>query len=322
MRAFTKLVLATLVTAPASADVIISNLATGVGAGSAFGATTSPQLRAFGFTLGAVSYSLDEVVLGMNFPAGMQDPLVTIWSDSGGTPGVLLHSLVAQGGGFSGNVDVVFAVSGPFMLDANTTYWVQLETGPANVGGFRWTGSAPATAPSGVATAVGYFQVPASTSAAQERIEVRGTPGAGGLGTVYCAPAVPNATGVPGELVADGSPLVAQNDVTLEASALPLSSFGYFLTSRTQGMLPNPGGSQGTLCLAGSIGRYVGPGQIQNSGTTGGFALALDLTQTPTPTGFTSIGAGETWNFQVWYRDSIGGTATSNFTSAVSIAFQ
>jgi hypothetical protein len=31
--------------------------------------------------------------------------------------------------------------------------------------------------------------------------------------------------------------------------------------------------------------------------------------------------AGETWNFQAWYRD-LNPTTTSNFTNAVSIAFQ
>jgi hypothetical protein len=72
---------------------------------------------------------------------------------------------------------------------------------------------------------------------------------------------------------------------------------------------------------AGSIGRYVGPGQVQNTGATGGFSLQLDLTQTPTPTGFVVVAAGETWHFQTWHRDAVGGVATSNFTDAVSITF-
>ena len=141
------------------------------------------------------------------------------------------------------------------------------------------------------------------------------------IGTIYCAPAVVNSTGVSGELVAIGSTNVANNDVTLVASSLPLSSFGFFLNSRTQGMTAQPGGSQGVLCLGASIGRYVGPGQIMNSGTTGGFALQLDLTQMPTPTGAVAAQAGETWDFQTWHRDTIGGVVTSNFTSAVSITF-
>ena len=86
-------------------------------------------------------------------------------------------------------------------------------------------------------------------------------------------------------------------------------------------MLGQPGGSQGVLCLGGSIGRYVGPGQIKNTGAIGAFSLALDLTQTPTPIGFVAIAAGETWHFTTWHRDAVGGVATSNFTNGLSIAF-
>ena len=145
--------------------------------------------------------------------------------------------------------------------------------------------------------------------------------GGGGVGTTYCAPGVANSTGVPGELSAAGTPVASANDVTLRASSLPLQAFGFFLTSRTQGNIPQPGGSQGVLCLGGGIGRYVGPGQILNTGASGAFELALDLTRTPTPVGFVAIVAGETWNFQTWHRDAVGGAATSNFTGALTITF-
>ena len=171
------------------------------------------------------------------------------------------------------------------------------------------------------ATPIASFEIRANTSTtpAIDNLEFDGGPGT--IGTVYCAPGVANSTGASGELVATGSAIVANNDVTLVASSLPLTSFGFFLDSRTQGNVPQPGGSQGVLCLGGSIGRYVGPGQVMNTGTTGGFALQLDLTQMPTPTGPVAALAGETWNFQTWHCDAIGGVATSNFTSAVSITF-
>jgi hypothetical protein len=35
----------------------------------------------------------------------------------------------------------------------------------------------------------------------------------------------------------------------------------------------------------------------------------------------TSILAGETWNFQAWYRD-LNPTNTSNFTDGLSVTFQ
>ncbi|MEM6572497.1 MAG: zinc-dependent metalloprotease, partial [Planctomycetota bacterium] len=144
----------------------------------------------------------------------------------------------------------------------------------------------------------------------------------GGLGTNYCDPANGNSTGVPATISAEGSDVASDNDVTLTADSLPTNATGFFLTSTTQGFIPNAGGSSGNLCLGGSIGRYVGPGQVQSSGTAGSYSLDLDLTQTPQPNGLVSVVAGQTWNFQSWYRDSFGGVPTSNFTDAVEIVFQ
>lgn len=140
------------------------------------------------------------------------------------------------------------------------------------------------------------------------------------IGTNYCT-AVPNSTGATGDISATGSAIAASNNLTLVASSLPNNAFGFFLTSTTQGFVANPGGSTGNLCLGGSIGRYVGPGQVLNTGLTGGFSLALDLNQTPTPTGFVAISGGQTWNFTAWHRDAVGGSATSNFTDGLSINF-
>ncbi len=141
-----------------------------------------------------------------------------------------------------------------------------------------------------------------------------------GIGTNYCN-ANNNSTGRSGKINGAGSASVASNNLTLEASDLPNNAFGFFLTSATQGFTQNPGGSSGNLCLGGAIGRYVGPGQIKNSGATGEFALLLNLAQTPTPSGFTSVIAGQTRNYQAWYRDAVSGTATSNFTNGLSVTF-
>lgn len=144
---------------------------------------------------------------------------------------------------------------------------------------------------------------------------------AGPIGTNYCM-ANNNGTGVPTEISAVGSPAVADNDVTLSISNATTNAFAFFLTSQTQGLSMNPGGSAGNLCLGGAIGRYVGPGQIQNTGSAGQASLVLDLTTTPTPTGLVSVQAGETWNFVCWHRDSIGGSPTSNFSDGIEITFQ
>ena len=144
--------------------------------------------------------------------------------------------------------------------------------------------------------------------------------GTGTIGTTFCSGVNINSTGTDGKLQGTGSTLALDNDVTLRAYDLPLQSFGYVIVSRTQGFVPGPTGP--VLCINGQIGRFVGPGQIQNSGTTGEWSLTLDLNQVPQPTGFVGTVAGDTWNFQGWYRDSVGGFATSEFTTGLEITFQ
>ena len=141
------------------------------------------------------------------------------------------------------------------------------------------------------------------------------------IGTNYCSAAV-NSTGASGQISALGSDVAADNNVVLTSSSLPQNAFGFFLTGQTQGFTQTPGGSSGNLCLGGAIGRYVGPGQIQNSGSAGEFSLTLDLTATPQPTGLVSVQAGETWNFTCWHRDAFSGSTTSNFTDGLEIQFQ
>ena len=143
------------------------------------------------------------------------------------------------------------------------------------------------------------------------------------LGTVFCSPAVNNTTGFPGSLLAFGSNVASDNNVTLRAVDLPQNQLGIFITSQTAGFVPGAGGSQGNLCVVGNLGRYDGPGEFQNSGAAGEFELLLDLTQTPTTMGTVMVMAGQTWNFQGWHRDFIAGQGpTSNFTDAVEILFQ
>lgn len=151
-------------------------------------------------------------------------------------------------------------------------------------------------------------------------IEIAKGAATGNVGTNYCAANV-NSTGVTGSIAATGSAIVSSNNLRLEATNLPNASFGFFLTSVTQGVVANPGGSAGVLCLGGAIGRYVGPGEILNTGNNGSFALQLDLAQTPTPLGLVSVQAGETWNFSTWHRDSVGGSSTSNFTDGLEVLF-
>ena len=120
---------------------------------------------------------------------------------------------------------------------------------------------------------------------------------------------------------ARGSITLANNDLRLLASQLPMNSTGFFIASETAGFITQPGGSTGNLCVAGEIGRVVG-GQILNSGFFGSFAASVDATAIPQPTGSVSAIVGETWHFQAWFRDSIGGQATSNFSDGWRVTWQ
>jgi len=141
------------------------------------------------------------------------------------------------------------------------------------------------------------------------------------IGTSYCAANL-NSAGTAGSISASGSIVVADNNLTLEATDLPLNQFGFFLASRTQGFVANPGGSQGNICLGAPIARFNAAGgySIGNSGTSGSISLLIDMSNIPL-TPVTSILAGETWNFQAWYRD-LNPTNTSNFTDGLSVTFQ
>ena len=144
----------------------------------------------------------------------------------------------------------------------------------------------------------------------------------GPIGLPYCT-AADTSLGAPATLAAYGSTEGDRNAVELRASDLPLNTFGFFLNSLDQGFVPGVGGTQGNLCLGGSIGRYVGTGEIGLSGAAGSIFLTLDPAQTPTPAvGFVSVQAGQTWNFQCWFRDVAAGQLTANLTPGVEIQFR
>jgi hypothetical protein len=116
----------------------------------------------------------------------------------------------------------------------------------------------------------------------------------------------------------------------LAAQDGPVNQFGYFLVSAGS-IDPGITISSGELCLTGPIGRYNpaaggslnsigvfdGAGIFQNlvgTSTTGfGFDVPFNL---PAPPGGT-ISTGDTWHFQLWYRDG----AASNFSDGVSVTF-
>ncbi len=134
------------------------------------------------------------------------------------------------------------------------------------------------------------------------------------VSVAYCSPAVPNSTGAPGQVAALGSAEVAEAFLALRATSLPPGAVVLPIMSMTQGHVPMAGGSAGTLCLGGSIGRIT----VGAASASGDYELGIDLSAIPAGSGATSVSAGETWTFQVWHRDVAG----SNFTDAAEVTFR
>ncbi len=139
----------------------------------------------------------------------------------------------------------------------------------------------------------------------------------GEAGTPYCTQQ-PNSTGAPGALAGAGSDRILDGRLSLVAMDLPPMQFGLFAASRTQASVPNAGGSLGTLCLGGAVGRFNAPGQIRPTSHLGRISLELDLGALPQPNGPVAAVVGETWNFQLWHRDLMPGPV-SNFTNALAV---
>ncbi len=140
-------------------------------------------------------------------------------------------------------------------------------------------------------------------------------------GTDVVCQANGNSTGFPAILSATGSSSLSRGAFDLYAANVPPGMTGIFLASRASGFVPGPGGSFGNLCLGGTIGRLIGPGQVQTASAEATMRLSLDLSALPQGNGTAAVLAGEQWFFQGWFRDSLLGFPTSNFTTATTATF-
>ena len=138
------------------------------------------------------------------------------------------------------------------------------------------------------------------------------------IGSTVCV-GEPNSTSERGSIDIVGDRDLAFEHLEVRASALPAGAPAMLLSSRDTAFVANPGSSSGNLCLGGSIARFVG--SIDDADTAGEVRFTVADLVVPTPGGPETIEAGDTWTFQVWYRDS-DPTPTSNFTEAQSVTFE
>ncbi len=135
------------------------------------------------------------------------------------------------------------------------------------------------------------------------------------IGDGYCGPANPNSTGSSASLRGRGFDHVSQDSFELVAERMPSNRPAYPLMSQTADFVPFAGGSQGNLCLGGLIGRFTGLVRSTGAGGSAIFPIPVGALPPPLQGG---IHAGETWRFQVLFRDA----PASNFTNGLVISFR
>ena len=317
-------------TSPALADVVFSNLAAGdvyepeggyvVADYEPFDRFISPAMS----FVSAGSGTLDRIQLAMTADNGpfLAIIKVDVYSDFNGEPADLLVSserrtLFQDYPAANPTILQGFEFPPELTLLAGEQYWVLVSpVTPLSPNYLIWNGNRVGDRGSIGALQGGFpgWNVRPNEERSAFRVW---TAQSDILGSNYCS-SLPNSSGLPSTMGAVGSAMASDNNLTLLADGLPWGVFGLFLVSRTQGSVPL---GQGNLCLAGSIGRLQAPGQIFQAPSNGRVSMRLDLTQIPQGFGFTAAVAGDTWNFQAWHRDLVGGVLASNLTDGISITF-
>ena len=108
----------------------------------------------------------------------------------------------------------------------------------------------------------------------------------------------------------------------IRTERLPTNQFCYLLSGSAVGYVPNPGGSDGDLCLGGVLGRYNVGSEIGFTGPSGHFVFDVHPAAIRQAGGNTVGMAGQTWYFQTWFRDSAAGVGHSNFSNGVAIPLE
>ncbi|MEM8711049.1 MAG: IgGFc-binding protein [Planctomycetota bacterium] len=278
-------------------------------------------------------YNLDDSYLypgGARFefinPMGDENaPLCDLTLSPGLVAGVARDDRPSEDVNGNGVLDVGEDLNGNGRIDEDTgVFFVALEAGATNLD-LTVTPFQP-----GAPTVS--FEVRAVNGTADASGSVRITDGAGNvtlcpvdiggnLGTSVCQPVV-NSTGQPALTTVAGSLDVSSNNLMLSTRNLPAGAIGYYVNSRSAGFVANPGGSFGNLCIAdAAMGRH--DAQSGAASGAGQYSLTVHLGALPMEPGGPQVAvAGQTWYWQLWYRDTVGGMQTSNFCDAVSVSLR
>jgi len=141
----------------------------------------------------------------------------------------------------------------------------------------------------------------------------------------YCRQSELNSLGLGARLRAragEGQAGGAASTLRFDAVDLPPGATTLFLTGRRAAALPGAGGALGTLCLGGTLGRFVAPGQVLTANAGGAAGQDVDPLALPSGGQLLPVAVGDVWAFQAWYRDvDAAGNPVSRLTDAVLATF-
>ena len=139
-----------------------------------------------------------------------------------------------------------------------------------------------------------------------------------------CPSPTPNSRGYTALLYANGNTdqTLGSYSLNLSANQMPLGQFGFFLASTDSAPGFTPMGSQGQLCLGGSILRInASAAAVSPEGTLQWEVNVNNVDEVSALPNMDMILPGQTWHFQAWHRDMNPGS-TSNTSDMAAITFQ
>lgn len=133
---------------------------------------------------------------------------------------------------------------------------------------------------------------------------------------VDCFP-VDNSTNAPAIITTEGTTHIECNDLVFHVTGAVPNKFARFFYGQTS--VPSVPAGDGNLCICTSGGCPTYRLELFETDDDGNATFALDHGSLP---GAGTIESGETWYFQLWYRDPFGDLGTGfNFSNSLEVTF-
>ena len=112
-----------------------------------------------------------------------------------------------------------------------------------------------------------------------------------------------------------GTASLSANDLTISVSSAPPFQSGLFFHGADEDFTIF---GDGALCVSGPFARVL---PVIATAGTGSASVLLDLFDDPFTVGPDIVAPFETWRFQFWYRDAIGGPPGLNLSDGLAVTF-